>query len=122
MSYSYIFEYYSILLLLIISIALGLIILGASFFLSFQNPDTEKLSIYECGFDPYEDARNQFDVKFYIIAILFLLFDLESMYLMPWVISLTEINVLGFWSMIDFIVELVVGLIYIWQVGVLDWS
>jgi len=122
MSYSYIFEYYSILLLLIISIALGLIILGASFFLSFQNPDTEKLSIYECGFDPYEDARNQFDVKFYIIAILFLLFDLESMYLMPWVISLTEINGLGFWSMIDFIVELVVGLIYIWQVGVLDWS
>jgi NADH-quinone oxidoreductase subunit A len=75
MSYSYYSEYYSIFLLLLVSIGLALIILGASYFLSFQNPDTEKLSVYECGFDPYEDARNQFDVRFYLVAILFILFD-----------------------------------------------
>jgi NADH-quinone oxidoreductase subunit A len=122
MTYSYHSEYYSVLLLLVVGIALALIILGASFFLSFQNPDTEKLSAYECGFDPYEDARNQFDVRFYVVAILFILFDLEAMYLFPWAVSLSQIHVFGFWTMGDFILELVMGFVYAWKIGALDWE
>jgi len=76
-------EYFPILILLFISILLSFIILGASFFLAVQKPDTEKLSIYECGFDPYEDARNKFDIRFYLIAILFVVFDLETIFLFP---------------------------------------
>lgn len=122
MTYSYYSEYYSILLLLLVSIGLALIILGASYFLSFQNPDTEKLSVYECGFDPYEDARNQFDVRFYLVAILFILFDLEAMYLFPWAVSLGQIHMFGFWSMVDFLVELTIGFIYVWKMGALNWE
>jgi NADH-quinone oxidoreductase subunit A len=122
MSYSLHLEYYSILLLLFTSLALAILILGASYFLSFQNPDTEKLSAYECGFDPYEDARNQFDVRFYFVAILFILFDLEAMYLFPWAVSLGQINLFGFWSMIDFLIELIIGFFYIWKMGALNWE
>ena len=87
-----------------------------------QNSETEKLSAYECGFEPYEDARNIFDVKFYLVAILFIIFDIETMFLLPWSVSLSQINALGFWSMIDFLVELGVGFVYIWYVGALEWS
>jgi NADH-quinone oxidoreductase subunit A len=90
--------------------------------LSVQNPDTEKLSSYECGFEPYEDARNIFDVKFYIVAILFILFDIEAMFLLPWCLSLSQLSTLGFWSMIDFVLELGVGFIYVWYVGALEWD
>ena len=115
-------EFFPILLFLTISIILALIIVSLSYFLSVQNPDTEKLSSYECGFEPYEDARNIFDVKFYIVAILFILFDIEAMFLFPWSICLSQLSVLGFWSMIDFIIELGVGFIYIWYVGALEWD
>ena len=111
-----------ILILLIISIILCFIILFASYRLSLFVPDTEKVSAYECGFDPYEDARQAFDVRFYLVSILFIIFDLEAMYLFPWVISLNQIGLSGFWVMIDFLIELGIGLIYAWRVGSLEWE
>ena len=115
-------EYFSILLFLIIAIILSLVIFGFSYLLSVQNPDTEKLSAYECGFDPYEDARHTFDVRFYLVAILFIVFDIEAMFLFPWSVSVSHINSLGFWSMIDFIIELGVGFFYAWRIGALEWE
>ena len=116
------FEILPILLFLSVSIILALIIVSLSYFLAVQNPETEKLSSYECGFEPYEDARNIFDVRFYIVAILFIIFDIETMFLLPWSVSLSQLNILGFWSMIDFIIELGVGFIYIWYLGALEWD
>jgi len=115
-------EYFPILIFLIVAIFISIIIIVLSFLLANQNPETEKLSSYECGFEPYEDARNSFDVKFYLIAILFIIFDIETMFLLPWSISLSKFNLLGFWSMIDFIIELVIGFIYIWFIGALEWE
>ena len=115
-------EYFSILLFLIVAILLSFLIFGLSYLLSVQTPDTEKLSAYECGFDPYEDARHTFDVRFYLVAILFIIFDIEAMFLFPWSISLNHITSLGFWSMIDFIVELGIGFIYAWKIGALEWE
>ncbi len=115
-------ELLPILLFLTLASVLALIIVLLSYFLSIQNPDTEKLSSYECGFEPYEDARNIFDVKFYIVAILFILFDIEAMFLFPWSVCLSQLNALGFWAMIDFIIELGVGFIYVWYVGALEWD
>ena len=116
------FEFLPILIFLLIAIILALIIVTLSYVLSNQNPDTEKLSTYECGFEPYEDARNIFDVKFYIVAILFILFDIETMFLLPWSVCLSQLSTLGFWSMVDFIIELGIGFIYIWYVGALEWD
>ena len=116
------FEFLPILVFLVIAIVLALIIVTLSYLLSVQNPETEKLSVYECGFEPYEDARNIFDVKFYLVAILFIIFDIETMFLLPWSISLAQLNNLGFWSMIDFIIELGVGFIYVWYLGALEWN
>jgi NADH-quinone oxidoreductase subunit A len=116
------FEFLPILIFLIIASILALVIATLSYLLAVQNPDTEKLSSYECGFEPYEDARNVFDVKFYLVGILFIIFDIETMFLLPWTISLSSLDILGFWSMIDFILELGVGFIYIWYIGALDWS
>lgn len=115
-------EYFIILIFVFIASILSLIIVGLSYLLSIQNPEVEKLSTYECGFEPYEDARNVFDVKFYLVAILFIVFDVETMFLFPWTVSLSNLNILGFWSMIDFLIELGVGFIYIWFIGALDWS
>ena len=116
------FEFSPILIFLVIAIVLALIIVILSYLLAVQNPETEKLSVYECGFEPYEDARNIFDVKFYLVAILFIIFDIETMFLLPWSISLSQLSNLGFWSMIDFILELGVGFIYVWYLGALEWS
>ena len=115
-------EFLPVLIFLIVAIILALLIVLLSYFLSIQNPDTEKLSSYECGFEPYEDARNVFDVKFYIVAILFILFDIETMFLFPWSICLSQLSMLGFWSMVDFIIELGVGFVYIWYIGALEWD
>ena len=117
----YLHEYYSILIFLSISVVLALIIFGASYFLALSKADSEKLSSYECGFDPYEDARNAFDVRFYLVAILFLLFDIETVFVFPWAISLSQLPSVGYWSMIDFLFELVVGFIYAWKIGSLEW-
>ncbi|MGL5054646.1 MAG: NADH-quinone oxidoreductase subunit A [Fusobacteriaceae bacterium] len=115
-------EYASILIYLVFAIILTVLIIGASYFLAKQNPDSEKLSAYECGFEPYEDARHTFDVKFCVIAILFIIFDIEIMFLMPWCISISKLDLLGFWSMIDFLFELGVGFFYVWYVKALDWD
>ena len=90
-----------------------MLIIGASYLLAKQNPETEKLSAYECGFEPYEDTRHTFDIKFCVIAILFIIFDIEIMFLIPWSVSIAKLDLLGFWSMIDFLFELGVGFFYI---------
>jgi len=115
-------EYVPIFFLLIVSIGLAGVILGFSFLLSVQKPDSEKTSVYECGFDPYEDSRNAFDVRFYLVAILFIIFDLEAMFLFPWTISLSHIGSMGFWTMVDFLAELTVGFVYVWRIGALEWE
>jgi NADH-quinone oxidoreductase subunit A len=101
---------------------LSIIIFALSYILAIQNPDTEKLSSYECGFDPYEDARNTFDVRFYLVAILFIIFDLEAVFFFPWAVSLSHLTSWGFWTMVDFIIELALGFLYAWKIGALEWE
>ena len=115
-------EYFTLLVFLVIAILLTIVIIGASYFLVKQNPDPEKLSAYECGFEPYEDARHTFDIRFCVIAILFIVFDIEIMFLIPWCVSLSKLDLLGFWSMVDFLFELGVGFFYVWYVRALDWD
>lgn len=108
--------------LFIFAIVLSMIILGASFLLSIKDESTSKLSAYECGFDPFEDARNIFDVHFYLVAILFLVLDLEVMFLFPWAVSLNSIGIKGFIGMVIFLIILTVGFFYEWKLGALEWS
>jgi NADH-quinone oxidoreductase subunit A len=115
-------EYSILLIYLLFAIVLTVLIIGASFLLARQNPEAEKLSAYECGFEPYEDARHTFDVKFCVIAILFIIFDIEIMFLIPWCVSIAKLDLLGFWSMIDFLIELGIGFFYVWYVRALDWD
>jgi NADH:ubiquinone oxidoreductase subunit 3 (subunit A) len=115
-------EYAPILIYIAISLLLSLLILGLSFVFSTQKGDPEKVSAYECGFDPFDDARNRFDIRFYLVAILFIIFDLEVTFLFPWAVSLTKISFFGFWSMIIFLLILTIGFIYEWQKGALDWE
>ena len=115
-------EYFPIWVALFVSIFLSIIIFALSYILAIQNPDTEKLSSYECGFDPYEDARNTFDVRFYLVAILFIIFDLEAVFFFTWAVSLRHLNSWGFWTMVDFIIELALGFLYAWKIGALEWE
>jgi len=115
-------EYNSIIILFLFSTILATIILFLSLRLSTYNPDSEKLSSYECGFDPYEDARNVFDIRFYLVAILFLIFDLEAVYFFPWCVSFSFLSIDSFFGVFDFIVELLAGFLYAWKVGALDWE
>ena len=115
-------DYLILFIFLLFAIVLTVLIIGASYFLARQNPELEKLSAYECGFEPYEDTRHTFDIKFCVIAILFLVFDIEIMFLIPWCISVSKLDLLGFWSMIDFLIELGVGFFYVWYVKALDWD
>jgi len=113
-------EYSVILTFLFVAIVLSVIIVLFSYILAVQNPETEKLSTYECGFEPYEDSRHTFDVKFYLVAILFIVFDIETMFLIPWTNVLAQLDLVGFWSMIDFMFELGIGYVYIYCIGALD--
>ena len=115
-------EYTVILLFLGFAIILTIIIVGFSYFLVRQNPESEKLSAYECGFEPYEDSRHTFDVRFCLIAILFIIFDIEIMFLIPWSVFISKLDLLGFWSVIEFLIELGVGFFYVWYVKALDWD
>jgi NADH-quinone oxidoreductase subunit A len=119
---AYLAEYMPILIFLAIAIGLAVIIIGASLFVAPQHPDREKLSSYECGFEPFEDARGRFDVRFYLVAILFIIFDLEVAFLFPWAVSLGNIGLFGFWSMMVFLAVLTVGFIYEWRKGALEWE
>ena len=118
----YLREYLPILIFLGIATALALLIVAAAFIVARQRPDSEKLSAYECGFDAFDDARGMFDVRFYLVAILFIIFDLEVAFLFPWAVTLGEIGLVGFWSMIVFLAVLTVGFIYEWKKGALEWE
>ena len=118
----YLQEYLPIILFLIIALILSCAFVAVNFILSPKNPDPEKLSAYECGFEPFEDSRMEFDVRFYLVAILFIIFDLEIAFLFPWAISLGNIGLLGFSSMMIFLFILTIGFIYEWKKGALDWE
>lgn len=113
-------EYLTIFIFISVAFLISFLLLFLSYFFIKQNPETEKLSTYECGFEPYEDARNKFEVKFYIIAILFIVFDIEIVFFLPWCVSISQLNLLGFWSMIEFLLELGLGFIYAWCVGAFE--
>ena len=115
-------EYLSIIIFLFISLLLSIGFIVINYVASPKNPDPEKLSAYECGFDPFDDSRMEFDVRFYLVAILFIIFDLEIAFLFPWAISLGKIGILGFISMMIFLFILTVGFIYEWKKGALDWE
>lgn len=115
-------EYAPILIYIGVSLALSLLILGLSFVFSTQKGDPEKLSAYECGFDPFDDARSTFDIRFYLVAILFIVFDLEVTFLFPWVITLRHVMYIGTISMFIFLSILTVGFVYEWRKGGLEWN
>jgi NADH-quinone oxidoreductase subunit A len=115
-------DYLSIIIFLFVALGLSIGFIVLNFIFSPRNPDPEKLSAYECGFEAFSDSRMEFDVRFYLVAILFIIFDLEIAFLFPWAISLGNIGPLGFWSMIIFLLILTVGFIYEWKKGALDWD
>ena len=115
-------NYLTIIIFLAIALILSLGFLILNFAFSPKNPDPEKLSAYECGFEPFNDSRMEFDVRFYLVAILFIIFDLEIAFLFPWAISLGKIGIFGFTSMMIFLFILTIGFIYEWKKGALDWE
>ena len=115
-------EYLPILLFLGIAVAIAGAAVVASLILGRQKPDPEKLSAYECGFDSFEDARGRFDVRFYLVSILFIIFDLEVAFLFPWAVAFKQIGVFGFWSMMVFLGVLTIGFVYEWRKGALEWD
>ena len=115
-------EYIPILVFIVISLLLAFVIYLLSYILIAKQYDIEKISAYECGFDPFEDARNKFDVRFYLIAILFIIFDLEISFLFPWSVVLDKLNVFGFFVMFFFLFVLIIGFLYEWKKGALDWE
>jgi NADH-quinone oxidoreductase subunit A len=122
MIYNFLSDYFSIILFLFIAIMLSFGFILANFIAAPSNPDPEKLSAYECGFEAFNDSRMEFDVRFYLVAILFIIFDLEIAFLFPWAISLGNIGALGFWSMMIFLSVLTIGFIYEWKKGALEWE
>ena len=115
-------NYFPILVFIAVGVAVGVLGRLLNHVLAPNNPDIEKLSAYECGFEAFEDARMKFDVRYYLVAILFILFDLEIAFLFPWAVSLQEIGATGFWAMMVFLGILVVGFVYEWKKGALDWE
>jgi NADH-quinone oxidoreductase subunit A len=115
-------QYISLLFYIFLSTFISGILFFLSYIIATHKANTEKLSAYECGFDPFNDARNTFEVRFYLVAILFIIFDLEISFLFPWCITLGKLSSVGFWSMIIFLLILTVGFIYEWQKGALEWE
>lgn len=115
-------QYGRVLVFVVVAVALAVVRLGASYRVATAAPHAEKSSAYECGFDPFDDARASFDVRFYLVAILFLLFDLEAVFLFPWAAVLSDLGGLGFWARVDFLGELTVGFVYAWKIGALEWQ
>ena len=122
MSLDFLNNYLTIIIFLAIALILSLGFLVLNFAFSPKNPDPEKLSAYECGFEPFNDSRMEFDIRFYLVAILFIIFDLEIAFLFPWAITLGNIGLFGFFSMMLFLFILTIGFIYEWKKGVLDWE
>ena len=115
-------DYLSIIIFVFVALILSVGFILLNFLFSPKNPDSEKLSAYECGFEAFDDSRMEFDVRFYLVAILFIIFDLEIAFLFPWAISLGNIGALGFWSMMIFLFVLTIGFVYEWKKGALDWD
>lgn len=114
--------YFPVLLFILIAIVVGVAPIALGRVIGPHRPNAQKLSTYECGFEPFEDSRMKFDVRYYLIAILFILFDLETAFLFPWGVALRDIGWVGYTSMLIFLLEFVVGFIYIWKKGALDWE
>lgn len=115
-------EYLPILIFIAIALGLGIAMVVGSYIVARQRPDSEKVSAYECGFEAFDDARSKFDVRFYLVAILFIIFDLEVAFLFPWAIALGDIGLFGFWSMMVFLGLLTIGFVYEWKKGALEWE
>ena len=115
-------EYLPIAVFFAIAVALAIAMVAGSLILGNQKPDDEKMAAYECGFDAFDDSRRQFDVRFYLVAILFIIFDLEIAFLFPWAVAFKDLSDLGFWSMMVFLVMLTVGFAYEWKKGALEWA
>ncbi|HXW71976.1 MAG TPA: NADH-quinone oxidoreductase subunit A [Methylocella sp.] len=111
---------------LAIFMAVAAVISGAlllvPFLAAYKAPDPEKLSAYECGFNAFDDARMKFDVRFYLVSLLFIVFDLETAFLFPWAVAFRDVGIFGFWAMMTFLAELAVGLVYLWKKGALEWD
>ncbi|PZQ45643.1 MAG: NADH-quinone oxidoreductase subunit A [Micavibrio aeruginosavorus] len=121
-SNEFLLNYLPILVFIVIAAAVAAVAAVLPLVVAKQKPDPEKLSAYECGFDAFDDARHKFDVRYYLVAILFIIFDLEVAFLFPWAVTLGKIGMFGFWSMVTFLGILTVGFIYEWKKGALDWE
>jgi NADH-quinone oxidoreductase subunit A len=115
-------DYLPLVIFVAVSLVIGLVLLIAPFIIAYKQPDPEKLSAYECGFNAFDDARMKFDVRFYLVAILFIIFDLEVTFLFPWAVAFREIGLVGFWTMMIFLGVLTIGFIYEWKKGALEWD
>ncbi len=115
-------NYLPIVIFLAVAVALGVVLILAAVVIAVRNPDPEKISAYECGFNAFDDARMKFDVRFYLVAILFIIFDLEIAFLFPWAVAFKDVGILGFWSMIVFLGVLTIGFAYEWKKGALEWD
>ena len=115
-------DYLPLVVFIAVAGVIGLALLAAPFVVAYSNPDPEKVSAYECGFNPFDDARMKFDVRFYLVSLLFIIFDLEVAFLFPWAVAFHDIGAFGFWSMIVFLFVLTVGFVYEWNKGALEWD
>ena len=115
-------SYLPVVIFIGVALIIGIALIAAPFLIAYQNPDPEKLSAYECGFNAFDDARMKFDVRFYLVSILFIIFDLEVAFLFPWAVSFGQIGMFGFWSMMVFLGVLTIGFIYEWKKGALEWD
>ncbi len=122
MEESFLREYLPIIIFLGLAVALGIILIVAAVVLAVRNPDPEKVSAYECGFNAFDDARMKFDVRFYLVSILFIIFDLEVAFLFPWAVAFGAMSMAAFWSMMIFLAVLTIGFIYEWKKGALEWQ
>ena len=115
-------DYLAILVFLGVALGLGLVLMLSAVIVAVRNPDPEKTSAYECGFNAFDDARMKFDIRFYLVSILFIIFDLEVAFLFPWAASFGSVGLLGFWSMMIFLAVLTIGFAYEWKKGALEWE
>lgn len=116
------FDYFNLFVLLLFSCVLAVVLILISYVLVLEEPDSEKLSTYECGYEPYDNSRHVFNIRFFLVAIIFIIFDIEILFLIPWCSTISKLNLLGFWSIIDFVFELGIGFFYIWYSNALDWK
>ena len=115
-------DYLPLVVFIGVALGIGVALLVAPFLVAYRNPDPEKLSAYECGFNAFDDARMKFDVRFYLVSILFIIFDLEVSFLFPWAVAFDKLGLFGFWSMMVFLAVLTIGFIYEWRKGALEWD